>query len=193
MFTVELQKEDLPTGLRHLLLALSDRRYLALSAPSHPSAVPPFSKEELQALRDGGFEEASFAPGEGPLEASRRAVEKLQAESWTVADAAAFLHEDESRLLERIQSRTLYAFQLGGSWRVPTFQLTDHDVVPGMAEVAPELAPELPPLVVERWFTTPTDELTLEDERPMSPLEWLRRGLPPERVAELAQYVGTGT
>jgi hypothetical protein len=46
---------------------------------------------------------------------------------------------------------------------------------------------DLSPLAVLRWFTSPNPDLfDGEDEDPMTPLQRLRTGHPPERAAALA-------
>jgi hypothetical protein len=53
--------------------------------------------------------------------------------------------------------------------------------------VVARLDAELHPLSVYRWFTLRNPDLVPEDlPGPLSPRDWLRRGLPVEPVAELA-------
>jgi hypothetical protein len=83
----------------------------------------------------------------------------------------------------------LYGVRLGSGWVVPEFQFADSKLVPGIAEVVARLDPEIHPVAVFRWFTTPNPDLVLEQEeesRRLSPRDWLLLGLPVQAVVELA-------
>jgi hypothetical protein len=59
------------------------------------------------------------------------------------------------------------------------------DLLPGWSEVVAALGPELHPIAVYRWLTTPNADLE-EDERRLSPRDWLRLGHKPATIVELA-------
>ena len=50
------------------------------------------------------------------------------------------------------------------------------------------MPPDISPLAALQWFTTPNPDLCTrdDDERPLTPLQWLLGGNPPEAAAELA-------
>jgi hypothetical protein len=113
-----------------------------------------------------------------------------------VAQAAGHLGVAESRVRQRLGERTLYGIKRPGGWRLPRFQfttrVTERGTVPGIERVLPRLAPDLHPLEVVGWLTTPNPDLTVgEEERPVSPLDWLTAGLSPAAVADLAEDAGT--
>jgi hypothetical protein len=91
--------------------------------------------------------------------------------------------------------RTLYGIRLELGWRLPLFQFADDlaSVIPGFGAIAPGLA-GLHPVCVANWFTLPHVDLVVgEDDRRVSPREWLLAGgdardlRPP--VEELHGYV----
>ena len=62
------------------------------------------------------------------------------------------------------------------------------ELIPGIGEVISQLNPELHPVAVFRWFTTPNPDLSTDDPRGgnLSPRDWLRLGFPVQPVVELA-------
>jgi len=64
-------------------------------------------------------------------------------------------------------------------------------VVPNVEQVFPALSPELHPVSVWRWFTSPSTELTTDEspDRPISPRDWLLAGRDPRPVAALARDI----
>lgn len=146
---------------------------------------------EADALAQGGFSLAPADPGTGdPLARTAAEYAALLKSSLSTAQAAARLGVDPSRIRQRLTSRppTLYGIRLDSGWVVPEFQLEAGGLIPGLAEVVPRLDPELHPLTVLRWFTTPHADLApaAQGGQPLSPRDWLRLGLPAAPVAELA-------
>ncbi|HEV2071326.1 MAG TPA: hypothetical protein VGR26_16165 [Acidimicrobiales bacterium] len=148
-----------------------------------------FGERQQSALRSLG---ASLDPLEarelGPVAGLAAAHAELVARSLAVVEAATGLGVDTSRVRQRIYARSLYAFKHQGRWLVPAFQLGPRTLVPGLDAVVSALAPGLHPVAVSRWFTTPHADLVVEDE-PVSPIDWLAAGGPPDTAAALAEAI----
>jgi hypothetical protein len=155
-----------------------------------PTIDPPaLTEEEESILRRGGLHP-------GPLRQDERrflyrgTVEyaDLLRDSYSVEQAARVLGVNGSRIRQRLigTPRTLYGLKLGKAWRIPRFQFQARHLVPGIEAVLARLPSNLHPVAVYRWFTSPNQDLTVADERRVSPLDWLRSGNPPEAVADLA-------
>jgi hypothetical protein len=161
---------------------------LARAAPG-PTPPAPLADAEDRLLRV-----AELAPG--PLVAAeaqglhRTTAEyaRLLHDSYTVERTARLLAVNTSRIRQRLtgRPRTLYGIKVGKSWRVPTFQFQGRRLIPAIERVVARLAADLHPVAVYRWFTSPTPDLTFENDTSLSPLDWLRSGHPPETAAELA-------
>jgi hypothetical protein len=145
-----------------------------------------FGDRQQVALRKLGASLAPLRASElGPIAGLAVAHAELVAKSLTVGTVAKRLGVDTSRVRQRIYGRSLYAFKPRGTWLVPAFQLDGHALVGGLERVVAELSPELHPVAVSRWFTTPTTDLLLGDEA-VSPIAWLAAGGSAEPVAALA-------
>jgi hypothetical protein len=162
--------------------------------PARPLLDPrrELSASEIAVLEQGGFElEPLSLDNTHPLIRSAAAYAALIGSSLSVAQTAARLHVEGSRVRQRLGERTLYGIKMRSGWRLPLFQFTDEGTVPGIAVVLPRLDPSLHPLSVVGWFTTPNPDLTYgDDEEPVSALSWLMTGRSPRTVAELASGVG---
>lgn len=96
---------------------------------------------------------------------------------------------NDSRIRQRLADRTLYGLEVDDEWWLPVFQFEDKGgLVPNIDRVFPRLNESLSPIAVLHWFTTPTPDLAAAEtnDEPVSPIAWLRLGLDPEEVAELA-------
>ncbi len=144
---------------------------------------------EVEALRDGGFALEGEDVGEDdPLARTAAEYAALVQTSLTTAGAAARLPVEPSRIRQRLTERppTLYGIRLGSGWRIPEFQFEGDGLLPGWSEVVAALDPEPHPISVYRWLTTPNVDLEDQEGRRLSPRDWLRLGLEPPAVAELA-------
>lgn len=153
------------------------------------------SAAEAEELERGGFDLTPVDLGpDDPLARTAAEYAALLKSSLSTAEAAKRLGVDPSRVRQRLTSQppTLYGIRLESGWVIPEFQFDGDRLVPGIAEVVPQLNPELHPVAVFRWFTLPSPDLVAEEAdnaegRMLSPREWLRLGLLPAAVAELAR------
>jgi hypothetical protein len=158
---------------------------LAADVESDPSRS--LTPAETAALARGG---ADLSPlrAEEPVPRAETAATyvALLAGGLTVAQSAARLDVDPSRVRHRLAERTLYGIRLRAGWRLPAFQFTeDGGMVPGLDRVLPAIPAHLHPLAVWRWLTMPVADLAL-DSSAVTPLQWLVAGGPPAPVAALA-------
>ena len=86
-----------------------------------------------------------------------------------------------------IRERSLYALRLEGRWKIPGFQFHDKGLVPNIGTVNQTLPPTLDPVSVLRWYTRPDPELEAPGSEVLCPLDWLKAGMEPASVAELAR------
>ncbi len=156
---------------------------------------------ELAVLRGGGFDvDAGPAPGDDPIGRAAAAYSALMETALTIKAVAEGLGRNESRIRQRLLQRSLYGIRRGRNWLLPLFQFQVEDrqgvravrgVVPNVEQVFPALSPELHPVSVWRWFTSPSTELVTDEApvRPISPRDWLLAGRDPKPVAELARDI----
>jgi excisionase family DNA binding protein len=148
--------------------------------------------DELAFLAQAGVDLADLAPRDrgkaSPLVLTAADYAALLATALTVADLAARLGVDESRVRQRLAQHTLYGVKDGKVWRLPRFQLDDlgRALVPGLHLVAPHWA-GAHPVEVARWFTLPHADLEGVEEQKVSPRAWLLAGGGPRTVAALAE------
>lgn len=141
---------------------------------------------EAAALARGGFDLRPWPVEQpSPLVTTAAAYAALLAASLTVAETAALLGVDPSRIRQRLAAGSLYGLRRADGWRLPRFQFDAGRLAPGIAQVLPQLDRALHPLTVARWFELPNPDLVL-DEAPVSPRDWLRGGGDPAPVAALA-------
>jgi len=148
------------------------------------------SKAELDALHAVGLTTEPWPADrpDDPLAQSIVDFIALVETSLTAARAARLLGVDVSRIRQRLRERSLFGVEYEGEWQLPRFQFERRKVLPGLAQVLAALPEEVNALDVAEWFLSANPDLELEDEaQPLSPRAWLLRGLPPERVAALAQ------
>jgi excisionase family DNA binding protein len=154
------------------------------TSPASPASQ--LTESEIERLRAGGLD-----PDAGPELAERARARTaartaaLLASSLSVADAAARLHVDPSRVRQLLSERGLYGVKDGGGWRIPEFQVSGARLVPNLAAVVSRIPPGTHPLGVLNWFVRPDPDLAIEG-RHVSPLEWLESGGDPEPAAALA-------
>jgi hypothetical protein len=150
------------------------------------------SKSELDALHGVGLDTEPW-PADRPDDPLARSIVDFVAlleTSLTAARAARLLDVDVSRIRQRLRSRSLFGVEHEGEWRLPRFQFERRKVLPGLARVLAALPADANALDVADWFVSPNPDLEPEGEpAPLSPREWLLRGLSPDRVAALAREI----
>ncbi len=145
------------------------------------------SPADAAALERGGFNLENRQLSTDPLAQTAAEFAALLVSSLTVAEVAEALGVDVSRVRQRLAARALYGIKRRTGWRVPRFQFDGRRLIPGIEEVIPHLDPRLQPVAVWRWFTTPTNDLALDDDDvAVSPRDWLRAGHDPTAVGALA-------
>jgi hypothetical protein len=153
-----------------------------------PSRPEPLSTGERDALEAVGVSTADHAPDPQPFldGVARHAV--LVSTALPLAEAARRLGVAPSRLRQRLQERTLLGVRSedGRAWRIPAFQITHSGELPGLRPVLKAIRPELRPVVVAGFFTTPQPDLENEAGEAMTPIAWLSTGRDPEAVRRLA-------
>lgn len=183
-----------PAKLRSMFAAsaealLANRPLRAVSsAPVRTSEA--LSKGELAALVAVGLSAAPWPPeqADDPLTQSIVDYIALIETSLGAAEVARSLEVDVSRVRQRLREHSLFGVEYEGEWKLPKFQFERRKVLPGLATVLEALPAEMNALEVAEWFLSPNPDLEPEGkEKPLSPRDWLLRGLPAERVAELAR------
>jgi hypothetical protein len=170
---------------------LENRPLRAISSPAvQPGAA--LSRGELAALESVGLSAQPWPPGKAddPLSQSIVDYMALIETSLTAADAARLLRVDVSRVRQRLRERSLFGVEYEGEWRLPRFQFERNHVLPGLAEVVASVPSDANALEVAEWFLSPDPDLEIEGRaKPLSPREWLLRGMPPERLVKLARQL----
>lgn len=149
------------------------------------------TRAEAEALERGGLDlsgpPSDAEPGARLARTAARYAAML-ASSLTVAETAALLGVSGSRIRQRVAERTLYFVRTDREVRLPRFQFAEGEV-PGVREVLREIRADVHPISVENWFTQPGSDLFLDEdeERPVSPRDWLLSGGSPEVLVALAR------
>ena len=143
---------------------------------------------EESALNEGGVEDVSDEDVRIVQAQAAAAYQELRSTSLNVEEAARHLAVNASRIRQRLGDRSLYGLKDGNTWLLPAFQFGSSALVPGVSAVLRRLPTDISPLAAARWFTSPNPDLCTRDadERPLTPLQWLLGGNPPEAAAELA-------
>jgi len=156
--------------------------------PLFESEASMLTASEESALARGGVEPVSEEEVAVVQVRAASAFQELRASSLTVDEAAARLGVNTSRIRQRLAARSLYGLKDGNTWLLPAFQFASSGLVPGVGVVVRKMPPDIGALAAVRWFTTPNPDLCTrdQDERPLTPLQWLLVGNPPEAAGELA-------
>lgn len=158
------------------------------SPPTQPGAA--LTKGELTALAAVGLSTRPWPPEQADDPLAQTVVDyvALLETGLSAAEAARLLQVDVSRIRQRLRERSLFGVEHEGEWRLPRFQFERRTVLPGLAEVLASLSPEVNALEVAEWFLSVNPDLETEGAGPpLSPRDWLLRGLSPARVAALAR------
>jgi hypothetical protein len=148
-------------------------------------ATSALSAHERTLLHDGwGTRPAPPADALDPIEATIHAYDELIRTGLTTRQAAGILDVDISRVLQRLRQHTLYGLKAGRDWILPAFQFAVGRELPGLAQVLPRASTTIHPVALTQWFELPNNDLRLRG-RCVSPIDWLRSGGRPTRVADL--------
>lgn len=149
---------------------------------------PTLTGPEEAALAKGGVEPVSEEDLRVVDAQIASAYQQLRTGSLRVEEAARRVGVNTSRIRQRLAERSLYGLKDRSTWLLPAFQFCSDGLVPGVDVVVKRLPLDIGALAVARWFSSPNPDLTTrdDDERPLTPLQWLRGGNPPEAAAELA-------
>lgn len=119
---------------------------------------------------------------------ARIAVRQLTSalsESVSIKEAAAILGVDRSRVSRRITGKTLWAFDLQGSRRIPRWQFLGGELLPGLDVIVPVIPRGATPAALDAFMQTPQPDF---DDR--TPIEHLAVGGDPALVAGFVEDLG---
>jgi len=176
-------EEDARRFASHIIVFLPTGRWVAEPARE-------FSPEEAAVLEEGGLNLSPPTTEEpDPLARTAARYAALLATALTTREAAALLGTGESRVRQRLKEKTLYGVKAGRENRLPAFQFEGGKEVPGIGEVLRHVDRSLHPVALLNWFTLPSPDLYLdeEEERAVSPREWLLSGGTPGALVPLAK------
>jgi hypothetical protein len=148
----------------------------------------PLSSTEAAALNAVGVLTEAEPANAAPLVQTVTNHAALVATALPLKEAARQLGVSDGRLRQRIAERTLVAVHGpdGRALRIPLFQLTPEGELPGLRPVLKAIRPDLRPIQVAAFFTTPQSDLEGPDGEAMTPVAWLLAGQDPEPVREIA-------
>jgi hypothetical protein len=158
-----------------------------LGGPVIDDPAGEFSADEVAALtavtvdlsRRGPRDADPHAPGVAAYVA-------LLADALSVGDVAARLGIDPSRVRHRLAKRQLIGIRQPRGWLLPAYQFgSDGRLLPGIERVAAGLTGSHP-VVVARFFATPSPDLVVSRRR-LTPRQWLEGGGDPSRVVAMAR------
>lgn len=175
-----------PKALNEALrLALED-----MQATLYGEAEEELTAAEQAVLRRGGLM-LEEQPGRDPLADTAVKYAAIIESSLSTSEAGKRLGFGAGRIRQMVADRTLYSILLEGRRYIPVFQFLEgrKRLVPNIGRVNAVLDPELHPVEVYNWYTTPNPDLFLDDdvERTVSPLGWLKAGNPVAPVVGLAE------
>ena len=173
-----------PEALNEALRRAIESMHRTLYAPSRDELTP----SELALLEQAGVEVEEPPRSADPMMAYATEFGAILATSLSPARAGERLGGVTAvRVRQMIRERTLYALRLEGRWKIPLFQFQDEGLVPNIGAVNPVLPTTLDPVSVLRWYSRPDPELEASGGEVLSPLDWLRAGMEPAPVVELAR------
>jgi len=161
---------------------------ISVPVPDLDDARKQFSLPERTALEAMGAD-FSLLPVEvpDPVERTRLAYIALVLDSLSASEVAEHLGRDVSRIRQRTRDRSLWSLPGAAGTRYPRVQFAaDGSEIPGIGAVLQALPPDLHPLAVLRWLTSPKPDLRV-DGRALSPREWLLAGGAADETVALAE------
>ena len=162
----------------------SESIHRTLCAPPRDELTP----SELALLDQAGVDMEERPDRGDPMTTYATEFGAILATSLSAAQAGERLGGvTAARVRQMIRERFLYALRLEGRWRIPIFQFQDDGLVPNIAAVNSILPRTLDPVSVLCWYTHPDPELEATGGDVLCPLDWLRAGMDPAPVVELAR------
>ena len=162
----------------------------SMSAVLQGESTADLTEAEQSVLRSGGLV-LEEQPGPDPLAEMTVQFAALIETSLSINEVSQRLGFSAGRIRQMVAGRTLYSILLDNRRYVPIFQFAGRGqrLVPNIGKVNAALSPELHPVEVFEWYTTPNPDLILDDDtdRTISPLDWLNAGNPPAPVERLAK------
>lgn len=162
----------------------------ALDAAGAPTDTPLSSAEEnflrahVPAARDV-LDRTPEAMGHDITSTASRSTTYDVASTLSIAEAALHIGVDRSRISQLIAGKRIFSFSMGRSKRIPTWQIVEHRLLPGLDIIVPAIPSGLIPYSVAAFMTTPQAEL---DSR--TPVEFLAANGAPNDVADLLHALG---
>ncbi len=184
-----LERREIEVDPHELARAVEDALAAAGGMPPYPEPSEALGPDQLELLAKGGFELEGPALGlRDPVLMGALEYAAMRATALTTKQAAARLDVNDSRIRQRLADRALYGLKVDDEWRLPIFQFEERGLVPNINRVLPRLDENLSAIAVFHWLTSPTPDLASAEtnDEPVSPIAWLKLGLDPEEVAELA-------
>lgn len=152
-----------------------------------PGTVPAGERELWESV-GAGFDDRP-ALSRGQARSATAFAELLSRSAAGDADAAHLLGgRDRTRISQKVSERSLFAVPSGTERYYPAWQFVDGKPLRGLKAVLGALDPQLHPLSVDHWFTTPNLDLEVSGEA-LTPVEWLSTGGDITIVARLASHV----
>jgi hypothetical protein len=142
---------------------------------------------ELEVLEASGADTHEHADLPDPMGEYATEFAAILETSLSSSAAAKRLGVHSVRVRQLIGDGTLYAVQIDGRWRIPAFQFGRKKLVPNIGAVNAVIDRGLDAVSVLRWYTTPDPELETSDGEILSPLAWLKRGLPADGLVPIAR------
>ncbi len=147
----------------------------------------PLSASERAALTAGGLvlEETDIGQNEDPVVLGIRRLAEVLIDSLSHRDVAKKLQLSQDQVRSMIERHELY--RVGsemGLERFPAFQFAENELLPGFQDVARAIPADHSAVGIAEFFHAMNPDLYVDEDidRPLSPLEWLRRGLDPTAV-----------
>lgn len=191
--TLTLATEDAIT-LKNAGLNLEELAHaLASQLRTHPfhmdAPIDALSSAEEAVLREAGAYGVSEPLDQATiyrnLAITGRAYAALVKTSAVGREIARALGVTSGRISQRVTDKTLYAIDTPRGVVFPRFQLDDAGIpLPGLERVIPLLPAGVNPVAVERFFTTPNEDLIV-DGRAVPPRNYLAAGYDPAEVIKI--------
>jgi len=172
-----------PQALNSALKHAIESMHRTLYAPSSGE----LTASELALLERAGVDVAEHSDRDDPMLDYATEFGAIIATSLSAAEAAKRLNNVTAVWVrQKIRDRALYAIQIDGRWKIPSFQFEKKRLVPNIEAVNRLIPRTLDAVSVLRFYTSTDPELETPTGTIVSPLDWLKAGLDPAPVLALA-------